>query len=286
MQSVLIVGNVTKNVFLRLDERSNKFETDQYGTKWLDFSFDGSTHSFFNRVSVYSGASISLEVLNRFGVSASIAGTPATFLDGQFIANDVHTDYRYILCQDDNISLLKSTEANHTKWEAPADAPDWLYIDASAILSPELAVSVSKYLDQNRSVKLALYIRSHTNQHIDYIRELIERADFVIGNARLIHDHPNAAFINDDYIEYHGYRVNWPSDIERSFTTRLTSRLIIAASVLGALLLDKKPDEALLLARANVKKSTLNSTANISTLERDIEDEYYRVKTINKGEQK
>ena len=284
MQKILIVGNVAKNVFLRLDERHNNFETDQNGTKWLDFSFDGSVHSFFNRVSVYSGASVSLEILSRFGFDASIVGTPATFLDGQFVAKDVHTDYRYILCQDDNISLIKSEGLNYTKWETPADKPDWIYVDASAIISPELASSINSYLDQNPDIKLAFYVRSHTNQHIDCNRKLIERADFVIGNTRLSRSHPNFAFISDDYIEYQGLRIYWASDIKRDLTTRLTSRLTIAATILGALLLGKKPDEALLLARANIKHSTLNNTANISTLEQDIKDDYYRIENTNQKE--
>ena len=81
MSNILIVGNVTKDVYLRLDNRQNKFETDQNDIKWLDFAFDGSTHRYYNRVSIFGGASISLEVLTRFGLNAEIANTAATFLE-------------------------------------------------------------------------------------------------------------------------------------------------------------------------------------------------------------
>ena len=68
MSKILIVGNVTKDVYLRLDNRQNNFETDQNDIKWLDLAFDGSTHKYYNRVSIYGGASISLEVFKRFDI--------------------------------------------------------------------------------------------------------------------------------------------------------------------------------------------------------------------------
>ena len=38
MQSILIIGNVTKDVYLRLDNRTNKFETDDKEIKAYAFS--------------------------------------------------------------------------------------------------------------------------------------------------------------------------------------------------------------------------------------------------------
>ena len=53
MQSVVIIGNVTKDVYLRLDNRKNNFETDQNNIKWLDIAFNDSHHNYFSRVSIY-----------------------------------------------------------------------------------------------------------------------------------------------------------------------------------------------------------------------------------------
>ena len=39
MDDVLIVGNVLKDVYLRLDNRKNHFETDQNKVAWLDLAF-------------------------------------------------------------------------------------------------------------------------------------------------------------------------------------------------------------------------------------------------------
>ena len=283
MQSVLIVGNVTKDVYLRLDNRSNNFETDQNGVKWLDFGFNGSHHQYFSRISIYGGASISLEVLSRFGLNASISGTPATFLDGQFIAKDVHTTYRYILCQDDNTSQLGPSEPTYTTWDIPTDNPDWIYLDSSAIISPKLATSILDFLNLSRNTKLALFVGKGTNQNASHIRELIERADIVISDITLEHKRDYVR-ISGNHIEYLGRRVFWSLDDKKDLMTRLTARLTISASVLGALILGKDPSEALLLARANVQNSKLSNTSNLSTLERDIADDYYRVENANKKE--
>ena len=63
--SILVVGNVLKDVYLNLDSRTEKFETDKSGTAWLDFSFNASEHHFFNRGSSFGGAAITLEVFKK-----------------------------------------------------------------------------------------------------------------------------------------------------------------------------------------------------------------------------
>lgn len=282
MPSILIVGNVTKDVYLRLDNRVNHFETDQNGVKWLDLSFDNSHFNYYSRVSIYGGASISLEVLSRFGLDASISGTPATFLDGQFVAKDIHTTYRYILCQDENTSHLEPSEEVYTTWQVPTSNPDWIYLDSSAVISPKLATEILDYLNLSRTTKLALFVGRHANQNTSHIKELINRAALIINSVPLEEQRDNVITIGKDYIEYQGRKVNWALSNKRDILTRLSVHLTIAASVLGAFALGKSPDEALLLARANAENSKLSSTLNLSTLEKNIADDYYRIQNTNK----
>ena len=282
MPSILIVGNVTKDVYLRLDNRVNHFETDQNGVKWLDLSFDNSHFNYYSRVSIYGGASISLEVLSRFGLDASISGTPATFLDGQFVAKDIHTTYRYILCQDENTSHLEPSEEVYTTWQVPTTNPDWIYLDSSAVISPKLATEILDYLNLSRTTKLALFVGRHANQNTSHIKDLINRAALIINSVPLEEQHDNVVTIGKDYIEYQGRKVNWALSNKRDILTRLSVHLTIAASILGALALGKSPDEALLLARANAENSKLSSTLNLSTLEKNIADDYYRIQNTNK----
>ena len=284
MPNIVIIGNVTKDVYLRMDNRSNHFETDQHGVKWLDFAFNNTHHNYYSRISIYGGASISLEVLSRFGLDASISGTPATFLDGQFIAKDVHTTYRYILCQDENTSHLEPSEESYTTWQIPTTNPDWIYIDNSAIISPKLAAEILNFLNLSRSTKLAFFVGRHANQNVDYIQKLIERADLIISSVPLEQKHQNQLIIDTKFIEYDGHRISWSLNEHRNLHTRLSAHLVVAASAFGAIVLGKTSAEALLLARANAERSKLSSTANLDTLERAIIDDYYRIETTSKKE--
>ena len=277
MQNVLIVGNVTKDVYLRYDNRRNNFETDQNGVKWLDVAFDGSAYKYYSRASIFGGASISLEVFSRFGFNASISNTPATFLDGQFIAKEIDITYRYILCQDDNVAYLSPSDKHRTTWKIPDHNPDWIYIDRSANISPQVAEEILGFVNLSQTTRLALFIGEHSNQYANHMRELIDRADIVITDVELDQKTRDIVRIGEDYIEYHNKRVPWSLDNRQDIVTRLSSHLTIAATVLAARALGKPSSEALLLARANVQTSSLGATGSLQRLEREIADEYYLV---------
>ena len=277
MSKILIVGNVTKDVYLRLDNRQNNFETDQNDIKWLDLAFDGSTHKYYNRVSIYGGASISLEVMKRFGIDAKIAGTDADFIDGQFVAKDAETVYRYILCQDRHVSYLSPSSYMQTEWRIPEEDGEWLYIDRSANLSPEVTDEILLYLDAHRTVKFALFVGKYSNVNAMHMRKLIDRADLVISDTKLNYNVENLVMITPHHIEYANARVRWQLEDRVDLMTHLSSHLTIGASVLGAIILGKSANETLLLASANIERSILSASSNLSTLEEEITDDYYRI---------
>ena len=277
MSKILIVGNVTKDVYLRLDNRQNNFETDQNDIKWLDLAFDGSTHKYYNRVSIYGGASISLEVMKRFGIDAKIAGTDADFIDGQFVAKDAETVYRYILCQDRHVSYLSPSSYKQTEWRIPEEDGEWLYIDRSANLSPEVTEEILLYLDAHRTVKFALFVGKYSNVNAMHMRKLIDRADLVIADMKLNYNVENLVMITPHHIEYANARVRWQLEDRVDLMTHLSSHLTIGASVLGAIILGKSANETLLLASTNIERSILSASSNLSTLEEEITDDYYRI---------
>ena len=277
MSKILIVGNVTKDVYLRLDNRQNNFETDQNDIKWLDLAFDGSTHKYYNRVSIYGGASISLEVMKRFGIDAKIAGTDADFIDGQFVAKDAETVYRYILCQDRHVSYLSPSSYKQTEWRIPEEDGEWLYIDRSANLSPEVTEEILLYLDAHRTVKFALFVGKYSNVNAMHMRKLIDRADLVIADMKLYSKVENLVMITPHHIEYANARVRWQLEDRVDLMTHLSSHLTIGASVLGAIILGKSANETLLLASTNIERSILSASSNLSTLEEEITDDYYRI---------
>ena len=286
MQNVLIIGNVTKDVYLRMDNRKNHFETDQNEVKWLDLAFDGSAYKFYSRVSFFGGASVSLEVLSRFGHKANISGTPATFLEGQFIAKDTDVSYRYILCQDETVAYLSPSEISHTHFRVPDANPDWIYIDRSANIGARTAGEILSYLNLSQNTKLAIFIGEHSNQYASHMRDLIKRADLVFTDVDFDQkEERQVCRIGEDTIRYHDKVVNWSMQTKQDIMTRLTSHLVIAASMLGSIMHKKNSTEALLLARANVEGSNLSNSLNLDKLEASIADDYYLVQRHNpKGE--
>ena len=281
MGNILIVGSITKDIYLRLDNRKNNFETDQNGVKWLDLAFDGTTHQYYSRAPIYGGASISLEVLIRFGHKAKIAGTSASFVDGQFITDESNTIYRYILCQDNDVSYISPNNRRNSTWEVPESDPDWIYIDRSATISPDVATEILNYLSLAPKVKLAMFVSKHTNQNAPYIEALIKRADLIVADAVLRHPRSNIAFITKKYIEYMNQRVNWSMKNKSDFITQLSAHQNIGASIVGAIALDRNVDDTLLLARGNVMDSTLGNTINLATLENKLMDDYYFLEKHN-----
>ena len=278
MQKVAIIGNITKDIYLRLDNRVNKFEEDEHHVKWLDFAFNGSSHNYFSRVAIYGGASISLEVLSRFGLKAEISGAPATFLDGQFVAKDSTTVYRYILCQDDNVSYIAPSHHHETTWKMPKDdTPDWIYIDRSANVTPNLVRELMDYLDIEPSCKIAFFISENVNQYANHIRELAEHAALIITDTKLDTQYSNVVKIFSNTIEYNGKSITWSLNGREDLMTHLSTHLTIGATILGAIILGKSPSEAILLAKANAEGARLSGTLNIDTLEAEIADDYYKI---------
>ena len=137
--SIIIVGNVLKDVYLNLDNRTESFESDKHGTKWFDLSFNASEHYFFSREANLGGAAISLEVLSKLGLPATITGSNLQPTPDGLTANGPAETYRYILITDGGASYFTPTRHVVTTFDPPAEPVDYLYIDRSANLDPTAA---------------------------------------------------------------------------------------------------------------------------------------------------
>ena len=121
---ILVVGNITKDVYLNLDTRSENLETDSDHTEWLNLSFNASKHHFFNRSSNFGGAAVSIEVLQKMNLSATASDTNS---------KTTPSTYRYILLVNDNVTYFTPSVFCSTTFIAPAESVDYLYIDRSAL---------------------------------------------------------------------------------------------------------------------------------------------------------
>lgn len=287
MSGVLIVGNATKDVYLRLDNRLNKFEVDKNNTTWLDLAFNGSSYPFYARHSVFGGVTVTLEVLSRFGLETEIAGSTMKFENGDLLNLEIPDVYRYILSQDDNIAYFGPSQTKAAKWQTPSDSVDWIYVDRSACISREIADDILNYLDGTTGVKLAIFNCKRTRLATGeiHMQKLKERADLIFVEAEQdACDAAKCVCIGKNFIQYGDSRVDWSLQKRQDMMTHLTTNSIIAASILGAITLGKSVAEALLLARANVENANLDGALNLSRLEEMIVGEDYRVERTNKQE--
>lgn len=261
--NVLIVGNVLKDVYLRLDERHNDFEYDESDKPWLDLCFDGSTHPFFRRNSVYGGAAVTLEVVKKFGLTGQISGSKLGMEDANEVGKS--DNYRYILCYDDHISYFTSSQRTPTVFTTPDDTIDWIMIDRSANISDQFVKDVSTLMSVSNQTKLAVYVKDQPEM---LYNQLIELADVVFteGELKPLHSQQQVCTIHDEAISLDDEKQEWHLP-HKDLLTHLTAHSIIAASLLSALILEKSTHEALKLAKLNVENATLDRTMSLEKLE-------------------
>ena len=267
MSKILIVGNVLKDTYLRLDERHEELETDRDGVKWLNWSFDDSSHEFFNRESIFSGAVVTLEVLKRFGLDATI------YRDQEpedSTAPIKAVNYRYILCAGDQISYLVPSEKRPTKFTATklSSHYDWIFIDRSAIISRELVTNLLQALSAtNGQTKLAVYAPKQISKFMD---PLFKNANLIFTDHVI--DLPTTkaeiCMLSETGAKLGGAAIKFRGLKKTALFTHLTTYSIISATILGSITIGKSKEDQLLMAKMNIEHTKLDQSLSVEDLER------------------
>ena len=257
--NILVVGNILKDVYLSPDPRTETFETDNDGTKWLDFSFDNSEHHYFHRISTLGGAAVTKEVLNNMGLEAEIVSSN---LDDS--ANP--TTYRYILTSDDSVAYFVPSRTTSTTFIPPDDSnvPDYIYVDRSASLDRTSATKIKTYLDTHMGTALILYLKDPNDK---ILSSLISQANLIISETELNNiPSDKLIYLSENSISYN--EVIEPISVKRiDKLTHLSAYSIAAATTIGGFILGKSVEESLKLARLNVENANLDSTLSLKELE-------------------
>ena len=273
--NVLVVGNITKDVYLNLDDSKNKYEIDKNNVKWLDLAFNASSNHFFSRNSSLGGAAISLEVFAKMGILASVCGSTLKYADGELVYTDHSAEtYRYILISGGKANYFVPSKPKITDFTPPAESVDYLYIDRSASLSSDAIKKIIAYLDLSKKTKLILFIN---NFNVFNLKPLIPFANLLIreenGNesektyAPLLDkiDPQKVIKISENHISY--LNVNEtisPSRIDVS--THLSLYSIGAATIISGFILGYSVEKSLKMARTNIENSKLDSVLDINSL--------------------
>ncbi|MBR3256628.1 fructose-bisphosphate aldolase class I [Candidatus Saccharibacteria bacterium] len=273
--NILVVGNVLKDVYLNLDSRTEKFETDKSGTEWLDFSFNASEHRFFNRGSSFGGAAITLEVFKKMGLSVSIADNSIEYSDDEFKATNSSEVYRYILVSDNGVSYLAPSDFKTTIFNPADSSYDYIFIDRSAEIDMGTAKKINEFLDASKQTKLVLYLRNLENQ---YLNDLAGRAALVFLEqpttpvseqtyAPKLPEIPPEKLVNLSEKSISYLKINERLSLEHvDRMTHLSMYSIAAATVLGGFILGESVENSLRMARVNVENSRLDSVLSIGEI--------------------
>ncbi len=280
---ILVVGNVIKDVYLRLDPRTESFEQDANNISWLDLSFDASSHHFFRRNSSFGGAAITMEVLGKIGLNTTIAGSDFHYDDTGAVPMNPITTYRYILTSDNGTTYFTSSTPEKTIFTTPSEQVDYLYIDRSANLTPSAIDRINAYLDFSHNTKLILYVKDAYDttltsiiRHADLIFLEHNRGKSAKSSALPSSQPPHSIIANfdknkiislsEDTLSYLNITEHIsPSRIDTM--THLSVFSILSATILGGFVLGKTVEYSLKMARINVENATLDSTLSIAELE-------------------
>lgn len=278
MSKILIIGNVLKDVYLKLDNRQNDFEEDAQGISWLDLAFNGTKHGFFKRTAVYGGAAVSMAVLSRLGVEAKILGSQTEFKNGEIVWQDQPDDYRYIFCHEGEITYFVPSSRKVTDWVTPNGTPEWLLIDRSATISARLVDEVKNFIKFSPATKIAVHVEKNLTPDGQRLAEMadilfvedeppvhteekiVDKIDLGAPNKQLTcHISPRKIVLNDA-------EESWVLS-KTDMMTHLTVYSTIVATVLGVVAAGGSAADAVLWARLNAEHATLEASLSAKKLQ-------------------
>ena len=273
--SILVVGNVIKDVYLNLDDRTENFELDKHNIKWLNLEFNASEHHFFSRESSFGGAAVTLEVLSKLNLPTTVSNSDLKFTPDGLITDQPTKTHRYILVTSGKVSYFTPTNYATTTFATPGDSYDYLYIDRSAELTSEAARLIMNYLSISHRTKLVIYLRNLDNPNLN---QLLPQADLVFyennrGDAedstalQSLHiDSTKLIHISDHSLSY--LDIQELISVDRiDVSTHLSTYSIASATILGSFILGNSVEKSLKMARINIENSRLDSTLDLAKLQ-------------------
>lgn len=278
MSKILIIGNVLKDVYIKLDDRSNDFETDERDIDWLNLEFNGAAHNFFRRTSVYGGAAVSLSVLHHLGLNAEILNSHTEFSDGEVVWHDNPDDYRYIFCHKDKITYFTPSNRKVTDWSMPSGTPEWILVDRSTNISNRLVDELKNFLKFSPTTKLAVHAEKRTTpagQKLTQMADILflEEEPPVHTTEEIVDkfevDQPNhqlVCHITPRKIVFSNAEESWSLD-KTDMMTHLTVYSTIVATILGVLSVGGTPSDAVLWARLNAEQATIAGSLSTKKLQ-------------------
>ena len=279
MNTVLIIGNITKDVYLNLSPAKIPSEIDENNYKHVDLVFSNTPTpchklpdsndprlnniNYSSRASFYGGSAIIAEVLSNFNQTPVLSNATFDPKSGDFTPKTTDLDYRYILTLDGDISYLSPDTRTHSIWRVPTTPPDWIFIDFSANLTSETTSSILGFLNLSTNTKLAACIDHDASPAL---QKLAKSADLIFTNNPDFHSSARIYRFCNQVISNGSCQTSFIQP-RINVITHLSLKNLIASTIFAALLAGKTEKDAINLAKINIEKSTIGRSLNMSELD-------------------
>ncbi len=198
--TILCIGDIFSDVFIRLNEDEARIDTDTDGSKRLSMPF-GSKPPYDGAETVWSvGPSPNAAVsCARLGAAVSLMSwlgddqvgkdslkyLAHESIDTQpmVIQNGIPSSTYYALRYGADRTILVKNEAYQYSWKAPLQVPDWIYLSLISADSWRLHEQLADYLEEHSTVKFALQPGTfHFKWGAKKLHRLYARAEIVVMN--------------------------------------------------------------------------------------------------------
>ena len=198
--SILAIGDIFTDAFIKLDENYAKVEKDEEGNEWLKLPFGSKPP--YEHVDIVrsvgpspnaavSCARLGLEAHSMAWVGGDDVGREAIeYLQDEHVATDMMmveaekaTSYWYVLRHGADRTMLVKSETYTYKWRDPETAPDWVYLAYIGKDSWHLHEELLTYLEKHPKVNFVFQPATyHFEWGTEKLAGLYARANLVVMN--------------------------------------------------------------------------------------------------------
>ena len=198
--SVLAIGDIFTDAFIKLNEEVARVDTDPDGSKRISLPlgnkppYDGV--DIVRAVGPSPNAAVSMA---RLGLKPSllafmgddqVAVEAKDYLQKEGVSGDLlsiqegqKSSYYYVLRYGAERTILVKNEDYEYVWQEPAEEPDWIYLSLISDQSWQLHEDLLRYLEDHPNVKLAFQPGTfHFKWGVEKLKELYKRSHIVVVN--------------------------------------------------------------------------------------------------------
>lgn len=198
--SVLAVGDIFTDAFIKLNQDVARIDTDSDGSKRISLPLGSKPP--YDGVDIVKGVGPSPNAavaMARLGLDVSLLSFLGDDLTGHdavrhmsnenistellSIQNNVPSNYYYVLRYGAERTILVKDEDFEYQWQAPKKEPDWVYLSLLSQRSWQLHQDLLEYLVDHPNVKLAFQPGTfHFEWGVNKLRDIYKRSHIVVMN--------------------------------------------------------------------------------------------------------